>query len=111
MYDIFTQWITLSVIFFLVIYNTSFLEVVTLGGLIAGSCLISVWMLGLLGCKKLLPGYMGKALVVAGTAVGVDVLCTFMPGYSMDLSVGLLAFIIFFAAFSIWQNNILNRNE
>ena len=40
MYNLFTQWITLSVIFFLANYACNFIEVVTLGGLVAGSFLI-----------------------------------------------------------------------
>ena len=32
-----TMWLTLSVIFFLVEYGTNWLEVVTLGGLVAGA--------------------------------------------------------------------------
>ena len=32
-----TMWLTLSVLFFLVEYGTNWLEVVTLGGLVAGA--------------------------------------------------------------------------
>lgn len=111
MYNIFTQWITLSVIFFLTIYGTEILDVVTLGGLIAGSFMIAAWTVLLVVCQKKLPKYTGIAFVVAGTAVGVDLLCTFMPGYTMELSSALIIFIIAFAGFSIWQDKILKRNE
>lgn len=111
MYNIFTQWITLSVIFFLTVYSTDILEVVTLGGLIAGSFMVAAWSVLLVLCQKRLPKFTAIAFVTAGTAVGIDLLCTFMPGYTMELSWEVIIFIIIFSAFSIWQDKILKRNE
>lgn len=111
MYSIFTQWITLSVIFFLIIYSTEILDVVTLGGLTAGSFMIAAWAVLLVLCQKRLPKYTAIAFVIAGMSVGVDLLCTFMPGYDMELSGELIVFIIAFSAFGIWQNNLLKKNE
>lgn len=109
MYNIFTQWITLSVIFFLTVYSTDILDVVTLGGLVAGSFIFAAWSVLLVLCQKRLPKYTGIALVMAGTAVGIDLLCTFMPGYRLKLSWELIIFMLFFAVFSIWQDKILKK--
>ena len=49
MYNLFTQWITLSVIFFLANYACNFIEVVTLGGLVAGSFMIEI---GRASCRE-----------------------------------------------------------
>ena len=43
MYNLFTEWVTLATIFFLANYLMNFVEVVTLGGLVAGSFLIGAW--------------------------------------------------------------------
>ena len=63
MYNLATMWLTLSVIFFLCEYVTGMLQVVTLGGLVAGSFIEGAFMcLGLklmhvIVDKQFLPGY------------------------------------------------------
>lgn len=49
MYNLATLWLTLSVLFFLVEYLTGWLEVVTLGGLVAGAFIEGFFVL--LGLK------------------------------------------------------------
>lgn len=44
MYNLATMWLTLSVIFFLCEYVTGMLQVVTLGGLVAGSFIEGAFM-------------------------------------------------------------------
>ena len=42
MYNLYTAFVTISVLVFIAIYNTSFITVVTLGGTVLGSALIGI---------------------------------------------------------------------
>ena len=74
MYNLFTQWITLSVIFFLANYACNFIEVVTLGGLVAGSFMIGAWTVLVERLAQRLPNFTGKAGVCAALLLGVQAL-------------------------------------
>ena len=55
MYAFFLRAVTLSVLYFCLIYWTDVMEVVTLGGLIAGACIAGIG--SALVQMRLLPGY------------------------------------------------------
>ena len=92
MYNLFTQWITLSVIFFLVNYACNFIEVVTLGGLVAGSFLIGAWTTLVERLAQRLPNFTGKAGVCAAVLLGVQVLENLLPGYKVEASCSLIVY-------------------
>ncbi|MDO4922299.1 MAG: hypothetical protein Q4E64_10820 [Phascolarctobacterium sp.] len=100
-YDAATMWLTLSVIFFLVEYLTDWLEVVTLGGLVAGSfiegavVLLGLKLMGAIVSRDFLQGSLRqacsrsvellKALIVTAAFAweGVLTLCHLLPGYTL----------------------------
>ena len=100
-YDGVTMWLTLSVIFFLVEYLTDWLEVVTLGGLAAGSfiegaiVLLGLKLMGRIVSSDFLQGSLRQAcsrstellkaviVVAAFSWEGVLTLSKQMPGYTL----------------------------
>lgn len=105
MYNFATLWLTASVLFFIVEYVTNMLQVVTLGGLVAGSFIEGLFML--LGLK-LMHVIVSKAfkeadwresLVKRGDAVkawlvlaafsmeGAITVCRMLPGYELNFTV------------------------
>ena len=64
MYNFYTAFVTISVLVFIAIYNTSFITVVTLGGTVLGSALIGL-------CSALLSFLLCKALRKKNEAVCV----------------------------------------
>ena len=77
-----TMWLTLSVIFFLVEYATNWLEVVTLGGLVAGAFIegfivnIGLGLMWLIVSKSFKKAQLAEALQQGEIkAAGLDVLC------------------------------------
>ena len=109
MYNIFTQWITLSVIFFLADYITGLVDVVTLGGLVAGAFIIGAWttLFQRLGVR--LPRFTGKALVVAAVIMGVQLLCQLLPGYAAKISPALMIFLVIYSAVAVAMGNYLKN--
>lgn len=107
-----TMWLTLSVLFFLVEYGTNWLEVVTLGGLVAGSFIegfivnMGLGLMWLIVSKPFkeaeLEQALGmhsdllKAIVVTAAFVweGAITLAKLMPGYTMHTSVTHLVFLL-----------------
>ena len=107
-----TMWLTLSVIFFLVEYGTNWLEVVTLGGLVAGAFIEGfivnmglglMWLIVSKPFKEVeLEQALGmhsdllKAIVVTAAFVweGAITLAKLMPGYTMHTSVTHLVFLL-----------------
>ena len=107
-----TMWLTLSVIFFLVEYGTNWLEVVTLGGLVAGSFIegfivnMGLGLMWLIVSKtfkeasvtEALGMYsdLAKAIVVTAAFVweGAITLAKLMPGYTMHSTVPHLVFLL-----------------
>ncbi|MGN1087917.1 MAG: hypothetical protein ACI4QQ_02215, partial [Phascolarctobacterium sp.] len=96
-----TMWLTLSVIFFLVEYATTWLEVVTLGGLVAGAVIegfivnMGLGLMWLIVSKPFKQAELSeamamytelaKAIVVVAAFVweGAITLAKLMPGYTM----------------------------
>lgn len=111
MYNLCTQWVTLSVIFFLVNYQGSFLQVVTLGGLILGALLLGLVVTLADELGRHLSYFTGRALVLAAAFLGLEGLCTLLPGYSLDLSWRAVAFVVGYAAFAICIGNILRKRR
>ena len=109
MYNIFTQWLTLSVIFFLADYITGLVDVVTLGGLVAGSFIIGAWTTLMQRASTLLPRFTGKALVVASVFMGVQVLCQVLPGYTADVTPALMIFLVLYSAVAVAAGNYLKN--
>lgn len=111
-YDLATLWLTLSVCFFLVEYFTEWLEVVTLGGLVAGSFIEGFFMLLGTGVMRLLVsrdfkqaplarltaygGDLAKALIAlaAFSWEGALTLSHVMPSYVLHTNVGHLLFLL-----------------
>lgn len=107
-----TMWLTLSVIFFLVEYGTNWLEVVTLGGLVAGAFIegfivnMGLGLMWLIVSKpfkeasvtEALGMYsdLAKAIVVTAAFVweGAITLAKLMPGYTMHSTVPHLVFLL-----------------
>ena len=108
MYNLFTQWLTLGVIFFMANYALNFIEVVTLGGLVAGSFLLATWTTLAEHLARKLPKFTGKSAVCAAVLLGVQGLCAVLPGYSVELSGLLLVSLIFYSALAIFIGKFLD---
>ena len=110
-YNLATLWLTLSVLFFLVEYATGWLEVVTLGGLVAGAFIEGVFVVIGLKLKRFVVSkriYFSltqfvanrsdalKALVVtaAFSMEGVLTICRALPGYSLNFSLPHAIFLL-----------------
>lgn len=107
-----TMWLTLSVIFFLVEYATTWLEVVTLGGLVAGAVIegfivnMGLGLMWLIVSKPFKQAELSeamamytelaKAIVVVAAFVweGVITLAKLMPGYTMHTTLPHLIFLL-----------------
>ena len=109
MYNLFTQWIALSVIFFLANYAFIFIEVVTLGGLVAGSFIIGAWTVLVERLSKRLPNFTCKAAVVAGVLLGVQALEIVLPGYNVEASGAVIVFLIIYSALAMFIGKLLNE--
>ena len=109
MYNLFTQWITLSVICFLANYTFNFIEVVTLGGLVAGSFIIGAWTVLVERLSKRLPNFTGKAAVCAGVLLGAQALEIVLPGYKVEASGAVVMFLIIYSALAIFIGKLLNE--
>ena len=109
MYNLFTQWITLSVIFFLVNYVCNVIEVVTLGGLVAGSFLLGAWTVLVERLAQRLHNFTGKAGVCAAVLLGVQALGNLLPGYKVEASCLLLVFLIIYSGLAIFIGKLLNE--
>ena len=107
-----TMWLTLSVLFFLVEYGTNWLEVVTLGGLVAGAFIegfivnMGLGLMWLIVSKPFKQGELAealhmytdlaKAIVVVAAFVweGAITLVKLMPGYTMHTTLPHLVFLL-----------------
>lgn len=111
-YDWATMWLTLSVIFFLVEYLTDWLEVVTLGGLVAGSfiegliVLLGLKLMNAVVSRDFLQGSPRQAcsrsfellkaviIVAAFSWEGVLTLSKLLPGYTLHSHALHLVFLL-----------------
>ena len=109
MYNLFTEWITLATLFFLANYLMTFVEVVTLGGLVAGSFLIGAWTTLVELLSRRLPKFTGKAAVCAGVLLGVQALESLLPGYKVEATGSLVVFLVIYSGLAILIGKILNE--
>ena len=107
-----TMWLTLSVIFFLVEYATNWLEVLTLGGLVAGAVIEGfivnmglglMWLIVSKSFKQVelseamaMYTELAKAIVVVAAFVweGAITLAKLMPCYTMHTTLPHLIFLL-----------------
>ena len=100
MYNLATMWLTLSVIFFLCEYVTGMLQVVTLGGLVAGSFIEGAFMcLGL----KLMHVIVDKQFLLVMAAFSLEgavTVCRMLPGYDLNFGImhGIFLLLLYPAA-------------
>ena len=109
MYNLFTQWIALSVIFFLANYAFIFIEVVTLGGLVAGSFIIGAWTVLVERFTKHLTNFTGKAAVCAGVLLGAQALEIVLPSYNVEASGAVVVFLVIYSALAMFIGKLLNE--
>lgn len=108
MYNLFTQWLTLGVIFFMANYALNFIEVVTLGGLVAGSFILAAWTTLVERLARNLPSFTGKAAVCAAVLVGVQALGVVLPGYSIEVTGLLVGCLLLYGALAIFIGKFLD---
>lgn len=112
LYAFATLWLTASVLFFIVEYATKLLEVVTLGGLVAGSFIEGAFMfLGLklmhvIVSKEFKQAAWKKALALRSDALkawlvmaafsmeGAITVCRMLPGYELNFSIAHGVFLL-----------------
>ncbi|WP_293735447.1 hypothetical protein [uncultured Phascolarctobacterium sp.] len=118
MYDFATLWLTASVLFFIIEYVTSMLQVVTLGGLVAGSFIEGLFMfLGLklmhvIVSKEFKAAAWREALALRSDALkawlvmaafsmeGAITICRMLPGYELNFTAvhGIFLLLVYPAA-------------
>lgn len=130
-YELYTQWITLSVLFFIVEYNMDLLHVVTLGGLVAGSFLMGGWAvlqdrLGVIMGQRMnealgspvpkedprnsgnaLPELVHKVFTLLGMLIGLQLLPEILPGYTLEINGILVACVFAYGLISVKLGKIL----
>jgi hypothetical protein len=96
LYDLYTAFVTVSVLAFIAIYNTSFITVVTLGGTVLGSAVIGL-------CSALFAFVLRKLLHIklaryvlevigCGCIIGVTAAC--LPGWEITADVATVLFLL-----------------
>lgn len=132
-YEMVTHWVTLSVLFFIVEYNIDLLQVVTLGGLVAGSSIMGAWavlqdrlgvvlgqrMLEALGQPQTtgeaqvsgnaLPELVHKVFALLGMLVGMQLLPELLPGYDFKINGYIVAFTFAFGLIAVKLGQILYK--
>lgn len=130
-YEMCTQWLTLAVLFFGTIYSTEWIQVVTLGGLVAGSIAMGAWgvlqdRLGVILAQRLmesmgipptksprsgnaLPELAHKVFAMLGMLVGLQLLGELLPGYTVVINGYLVAFCFVFALIAVSIGKILYK--
>jgi hypothetical protein len=96
LYNFLTAVVTIGVVVFIAIYNTSFISVVTLGGTVLGSAVIALgtalWAVLL---QKLRPGeQLGFMLEGGGYGCIIAVTTVLLPGWKMDPGVSTMLFFL-----------------
>ncbi|MCQ2373792.1 MAG: hypothetical protein MJ050_06910 [Phascolarctobacterium sp.] len=127
-YELATQWITLTMLFFIVDYNTEWLEVVTLGGLVLGSAIMGAWMvlqdrigvrlgknmalaMGTRPGENALPDLVHRIVVMLGSLVGVYMLSEALPGYTLVMNGPLVGFLVIYSLIAIALGEILFKHK
>ena len=96
LYNFLTAVVTIGVVVFIAIYNTSFINVVTLGGTVLGSAVIALgtalWAVLL---QKLRPDEkLGFMLEGGGYGCIIAVTTVLLPGWTMNPGVSTLLFFL-----------------
>ena len=130
-YEMCTQGLTLAVLFFGTIYYTEWIQVVTLGGLVAGSLAMGAWgvlqdrlgavlgerMLEALGMpptksprsNNALPELVHKVFAMLGMLVGLQLLGEILPGYTVEINGYLVAFSFVLALIAVRIGKLLYK--
>lgn len=130
-YEMCTQGLTLTVLFFGTIYCTEWIQVVTLGGLVVGSIAMGVWgvlqdRLGAVLAQRLmvalgmpptktprssnaLPELVHKVFAMLGMLVGLQLLGELLPGYTVVINGYLVAFCFIFALIAVSIGKMLYK--
>ena len=96
LYNFYTAFVTISVLVFIAIYNTSFITVVTLGGTVLGSVLVGL-------CSALLVLFLRKVLrkktvrcVLGMTGCGciIGATASFLPGWEIKPDIETALFLV-----------------
>ena len=112
MYDLYAAFVTVSVLVFIAIYNTSFITVVTLGGTVLGSAVIGF-------CSVLLAFLLHKmfnnrlvrcALEMIGCGCAIWVTAACFPGWEIKVDVSTTLFLlILYLLVTAFNEYILNK--
>lgn len=96
MYNFYTAFVTISVLVFIAIYNTSFITVVTLGGTVLGSALIGLCsvLLSFLLCKALRKKTMRCVLEIIGCGCIIWATASCLPGWEIKPDIETVLFLI-----------------
>lgn len=131
MYNLATIWLTVSVLFFLAEYLTGWLEVVTLGGLAAGSFIEGAFVvLGLKLMRFIVPKDFYRASVSAALQRRADVIkalvvvaafslegaltiCRALPGYALNFSIahGIFLILVYPALAVVLEKTIQSKEQ
>ena len=111
-YDFATLWLTVSVLFFIVEYFTNLLQVVTLGGLVAGSFIEGLFMfvglklMHVIVSKEFKQSAWREAIALRSDALkawlvmaafsmeGAITVCRMLPGYELNFNVAHGVFLL-----------------
>ena len=113
MYNLYTAFVTISVLVFIAIYNTSFITVVTLGGTVLGSALIGicselfVFLLRKVIHKK--PARCVLGMIGCGCIIGATASC--LPGWEIkpDIETTLFLIVLCFLVIEINEYTLDDR--
>jgi len=113
LYNLYTAFVTISVLVFIAIYNTSFITVVTLGGTVLGSALIGicsalfVFLLRKVIHKK--PARCVLGMIGCGCIIGATASC--LPGWEIkpDIETTLFLIVLCFLVIEINEYTLDDR--
>lgn len=100
MYNFLTAFVTVSVLVFIAIYNTSFIPVVTLGGTVLGSALIgfcSVLLVFVLR-KLVRVSFLRQVMETAGSCCVIVGTAGNLPGWQLHFGMGAVFFLLLLCA-------------
>lgn len=113
MYAFFLRAITLSVLYFCLVYYTCVIEVVTLGGLIAGSCIAGIGsaLVQLLACRLGGSLLRRRALLLVGSSCLTMDIMRLLPGYAVKNKLGALILLAVFCIMVLVVTEIIKEKE
>lgn len=113
MYNFFTSVVTVGILIFLAIYNTDFIQVVTLGGTVLGSAVIAAGgALAFVLLRRVIHGLLlRRAFLLAICSFIVTDTVQYMPGWRMNEGVGTLIFLLILCAGIAALNEAIFKKE